>query len=359
MTKTLVQTRNLFIDTEETLIGECRDVTINLPQDVMSCNQNQEIRVTLQAFNMRKSWYSVNQYNVTFFVLGANSAGNLGKFGRVKIPNGNYQSFTDSKHGLALAIKTSLEVVLKDPDIFNITTPSTNVSWNNVTNKFSIVFNTSGGTDVLNMKFVTFTINNFESGNSLVQQIIGVNTISAFQDNYELMGGCNEQRNIVSSYADLQKMFTTDLSGSTYTMTGEYIASLATEEAIYVRTDLNSTSYQTAGFDTGSLFPYVVNSQILAKIPITQASFAFQSSSNNDNDTLEEYQFEANCPIIQFTDNGNNLYSVMLKNKQVSSVRLYITDSYGRLIPEISKKQIKCSALHFTCCLRVDIFNVV
>ena len=359
--KQIVATRNLFVDTEETIIGECRDVTINLPQDVISCEENQSIRVTLQSFNMRKAWYRVNEYNDTFYILGADANGNLGTVGKVKIPNGNYESFTDTRFGLIVAIQTALNTTLVND--FGITAPNTAVAWNKVTNKITMTFQSPQTEQILNLKVVTFTINNYQAGGTgIVQQIIGFDVLTAFQDNYELMGGCNEQRNEVASYSDLTDMFSVSTTFAnnvyTYTMAGYYNASLFTEEAVYVRSNLNSTSFQTAGFDTGGLFPYVVNSQILAKIPIPNPNFAYQSAYDiTAAKVAEEYNYEANCPLIQFTDNGNSIYSVMLLNKKVASVRLFITDSYGRLIPAISEQQIGCSALHFTCSLRVDVFE--
>ena len=353
--KQIVQTRNLFIDTEETLIGESRDVTINLPQDLMSCAQSQSLRVTLQSFNMRKSWYGVNKYNDSFYIVGEDSATNNIIAGKVQILNGNYQSFTEPTSGLCEAIEIAVSNTLKEA--FGVTAIPT-VEWDDVTNLLTVEFDTTGATpsEVANLKFVSFTINNYQSAsNGIVQQIIGFDPLSAFQDNYELMGGCNEQRNDVSSFENLRSMFAvakTAGNNPKYTMTGFYNASLTTEEAIYVRSDLNSTSYQTAGFDTGSLFPYVVNSQILAKIPIQNPQYAYQKGNKE-----ESFEYEANCSLIDFTDNGNSIYSVMLNNKRVSSIRLFVTDSYGRLIPEISAEQIGCSALHFTCSLRVDVFE--
>ena len=47
------------------------------------------------------------------------------------------------------------------------------------------------------------------------------------------------------------------------------------------------------------------------------------------------------------------LFSINLLGKKISSLRLYITDSYGRLIPEVSVEQLKCSGIAFACSFKV------
>lgn len=375
----LVETRNLFVNTEETLVGECRNVTINFPQYVMQCQENQRMRLTLNSFSMRKNWYSLNKYNTVFYVVAKSSTGTV-VHNRVVIPQGNYQSFTDTTYGLSVAIKTALDTVLKAAP-FSITTPNTNVSWNFVTNKFQITYATTGATanDLASMKLVSFTIPDYTStGGSLVQKIIGANTGDAFQDNFEIMGGCNHEQNVVpgaddgEQYDNLRSMFKITITGGTaanpeYQMDGVYNASLNSEEAIYLRTDLNSTSFQTSGFDNDSqLFPYVVNSAILAKIPLNNplSVFVQESGTSIDNQgtpvtttSSGEYRYERPYELVQFTDNGNNLYSIILLAKKINSMRLFVTDSYGRLLPEISTEQINCDAMNFTASLRIDVFQ--
>jgi hypothetical protein len=378
----LIETRNLFVNTEQTLIGECRNVGLNLPQYLLQCAENQRMRLTLNSFSMRKNWYAINKYNNTFFVVfKSNDLVPIVTYSKVTIPQGNYQSFTDQTYGLAKAIEDALDSVLKTQ--FLITTPNTSVTWNYVTNKFTISFATTGATagKLAFCKLVTFTIPDYSQAtipSSLIQEIIGSDVIASFQDNFEIMGGCNEERNTLEPLGnarDLQfdglvAMFDVASTGGnnpTYTMTSFYNASLNSEEAIYLRTDLNSTSFQTSGFDSGSqLFPYIVNSQILAKIPLNNAISVFvqeSGSSVTDEGTpvtstsTADYRYERPYELVQYTDNGNNIYSIILLSKKINSMRLFVTDSYGRLLPEISQQQINCDGMNFTASLRVDVFQ--
>jgi len=372
----LVETRNLFVNTEQTLIGECRNVTLNLPQYLMQCNENQKMRVTLNSFSMRKNWYSLNKFNNIFYVV-AKSTTNVVISSRVVIPQGNYQSFTDTTYGLSQAIATALSTVLKAAP-FSVTNDAT-VVWDFVTNKLKIVIDTTGATAnaLSEVKLVSFTVPDYTSvTGTLIQTMIGSNTIDAYQDNFEIMGGCNEERNEIpgtteaDQFDNLVSMFSIASTGGanpTFTMEGFYNASLNSEEAIYLRTDLNSTAFQTSGFDSGALlFPQVVNSQVFAKIPLNNpvAYYVQENGSSVDNATppitstsIADYRYEKGYELIQYTDNGNNIYSILLLSKKVNSFRLFVTDSYGRLLPEISQNQIDCDGMNFTCSIRVDVFQ--
>ena len=350
-----METRNLFVNTEQTLIGECRNVTINLPQYLMSCDETERMRLTLQTFTMRKNWYNLNKYNTIFYVVAKSSTGTVISK-RVAIPEGNYQSFSDSTYGFCGFVQLAVDTVLKAAP-FSIVTPNTLCNWNPVTNILGISFDTTGAVanSIAECKLVTFTIPAYTP---------------AFQDNHEIMGGCNHENQDANTFEDLTSMMNIATSGTaanpTYVFSGFYNATLSSEENLYVRTDLNSTSFQTAGFDTdANLYPYVVNSQILAKIPIPNPEFTYvqEYSTSYDNTpavtgtNIGDYRYERPFQIIEYTDNGNNMFSILLVAKKITSMRLFITDSYGRLIPEISLHQIRCDAMNFTTTLRVDVYK--
>jgi hypothetical protein len=360
----LIATRNLFVNSENTLIGDCRDFTINLPQDLASCNEDENLRITLGSFVMRKSWYSVNKYNNKFYIVGTDGfASPTILSGVVEIPEGNYQSFNDITYGLCPAIKTKVDAVLLAT--FGITNKST-VSWDFVNNKISISWTVqaSGSNSTFDMKIVVFTLKDYNANSpQLLKDIIGTDYISAFQDTQELLGGCNNDDGSVDTFDKLKNCLGLTKTGTapefTYSFTGYYVASLNTEEAIYLRTDLNSSAFQTAGFDAGSsLYPYVVNSQILAKIPLNNLPMYYTQAVNNADPPVvqERYLYEKPYDLITYVDNGNNLFSVMLPNKKLNSIRLYLTDSYGRLLPG-GLEQIACDAMNFTATLRIDVLG--
>ena len=66
----IVNSYNLFIDTERNLSQDSTGDNIFLPlgQTPITCGSNEFIRLTLQEFNMLRSWNNVNRLNSKFVV---------------------------------------------------------------------------------------------------------------------------------------------------------------------------------------------------------------------------------------------------------------------------------------------------
>lgn len=359
---TLIATRNLFVNSDDPEVGECRDVTYNLPQGLVMCNENQHMRITLNAFTMRNSWYRVNQYNNTFFLLAKYTeastyhsvrctyggtaplppAGSDGALGwpavspatvagvgavvswkpdsvgstsgvlvfsksagvapatgqvlthvngstytvnadnaasrvngfRIRIPPANYTSF----EALCNAIEAQLQLIPTEA-LGGTSFPYQCVNWDSETNLIKIV--PKQGPNAPDLKFVCYTINPYVANRqSLVTQMVRSKKFEAFQNSYELVGGCFQKTTTTGTFEEqfdaTRSLFVISTSKQ---HTSSYNATLQTEENIYLRTNLHSTSYQSAGFDTGaSRYPQIVSSRILAKIPLNNPQFAVQKS---------------------------------------------------------------------------------
>ena len=196
----------------------------------------------------------------------------------------------------------------------------------------------------------------------------------AFQSTFEVLGGCYEDRGTIpgadasAQFDNLRSMMQVTTIGDVHTCEAFYPATLQSEENVYLRTDIGSTAFQSAGFDTG-VQRNVASSQILAKIPLNNPTFAAVNEWYIEKATIgadpqpahsaveRVYMYERPFEVIYFTDNGNNEYSVMLSSKKTSHIRLFVTDKFGRLIPSVSQQQIDCGGLSFTASLRIDIFE--
>lgn len=193
----------------------------------------------------------------------------------------------------------------------------------------------------------------------------------SFQSTFEVLGGCYEDRGSIpgvdasAQFDNMHGLFEVVqdiVNTEQYTCDGFYPATLQSEENIYLRTDVNSTAFQTPGFDTG-LQTNVASSQILAKIPLNNPTFAavnemYIEPQPHPHSAVERvYLYERPFEVVYFSDNGNNEYSIMLNSKKVSHMRLFVTDKFGRLIPAVSEQQIRCGGLSFTASLRIDIFE--
>jgi hypothetical protein len=361
----VIQTKNFFVNSENPPPNsECRDVVISIPQGVISCNQNEHLRVTLGAFSMRQSFYTINKYNNVFYLVVLDKNTDAVSSVKITIPEGNYQAF-DPQLTTILDLETVQAFVALG---FALTTPP-KWNYNILTGKLQLIVTTAGaGAGTLaDMKLVSFTIKDFTAaGGTLAQTITGNDKLGAFQDSHEILGGCRETRNIIpgatplDQFNNLKSLFSVTRTGAalpanptSFSNSGYYEASLSTKENIYLRTDLQSNNVQTSGFDTGSSgYPFVVNSQILAKIPFGNQPSVFVK------DTAAppvNYYYQSGYNLINYIDNGNDLYSMRLSSKNITSLRLTLTDGLGRLIPEQSAEQISCSALYFTATIRIDV----
>ena len=360
MPKEIVETRNLFTDSAEVISGNCRDFSMNLPQGVLRCNPDQSMRITLNTFSMFKNFYDINKYNSVFYVIGADrTTGAYDWSAPVVIENGDYQGFTGEQYGLAIKVQDAITAAILAGS--GTAVSGVVVDWNRLNRLMTITIDQKNHATT-KFYLTSFTIANYDPGaTGIIPTIIADDEVNAFQSTHIIMGGCHEQRNDVATVADLTPMYNrlSDAGGGDVKFVGFYNANLRSETNIYLRTDLQSTSFQTANFDVGdNLFPYIVNSNILAKIPIPPNRFAYVEEYNKTQDQITNvYDYESDCETISFMDNGNNVFSILMASKGVGSLRLYITDSFGRILPEISEQQIICSALPFTSSLRVDVFQ--
>jgi len=187
----------------------------------------------------------------------------------------------------------------------------------------------------------------------------------SFQSTFEILGGCYEDRSSVpgntlgEQFNNLKSMFAdvTSPGSAIIGMQGTSPASLQSEENLYLRTDLNSTGYQTPGFDTG-LQRNVASSLILAKIPLNNPTFAGtrEFTAANPPALSAQYAYQRPYEVIYYADNGNNAYSILLSSKKESQIRLFVTDKFGRLIAA-NDEQVKCGLMSFTATLRIDTFE--
>lgn len=365
----VIQTKNFFVNSENPPPNsECRDVVISIPQGVISCNQNEHLRVTLGAFSMRQSFYTVNKYNNVFYLVVLNDSTGTVTSTQITIPEGNYQSFDPQLTSVLDVATAQAFVTLGFTGGTALTTPP-KWEYNILTGRLQLIVTTAGaGANTLsNMKLVSFTIKDYNAGSgTLTQTIIGNDSLSAFQDSHEILGGCRETRNIIpgatpkDQFNNLKSLFNVSRTGAglpanptSFDLLGYYQASLSTKENVYLRTDLQSNNVQTSGFDTGSSgYPFVVNSQILAKIPFGNQPATFVKDTET---TPINYYYQSGYNLINYIDNGNSLYSMRLSSKNITSLRLTLTDGLGRLLPEQSREQISCNALYFTATIRIDV----
>ena len=296
--------RLIFIDSEVNTVGNKAKAKINIPNHPFSVCCDDRMRLTLLSFDMRRSWYSVNQTNNVFYIRDPDAD----TYDEVAIAPGSYAAFAD----LAAAIQTALRATTVGTT--QLTTAT--CTYDDTTRKF--VFTLVGAPT--NAFLVTFQV---KEGT----RPAGVSADGFFQDSHELLG-------IIPSRTDTPVNGTG--SSGPGAQTAPFPAALNTLEAIYLRTNLMSGNYQTFGHerylpDQNGL----TETQIFARIPLNRACFD---------------------PIFEFVtyEDSNDLFQLNLQQKHLDSLELYVTDDKGRLLAEVDPRQADLGLMSFKCVLRWD-----
>jgi hypothetical protein len=428
----IVAERNLFVNTSSVPVGNGIDVSINLPQGYMDCTFGEQMRVTLSSFLMEKKFYDVNETNNTFFVVARPRDEEVRHMVPIPItiPKGNYRAFggyqlTDKnkvyydENSLCYAILLQLETAfgvtwnattqtyedIVDEGLYEIggVIPTgiqrnfLKVEYDNITGLITITFDPAAlgaGAEInprdnLTSGPFTFYFFSFELSqmpiNNIASDILAGQTQFSFLDTHELLGGCSVQSTkflqsppALSDLDTMTKLFNVQEVISPGVLTGGFIAtglfqaSLKTLEAVYVRTNLSSSNFQTASFDSGgNLYPFVISSDILAKIPVMTETIPTASKSYvpivaaveppappvvNATMTFGSSDlFTFPAEYISFIDQGGHTFSMMLNTNHVSNIRIFLTDDKGRILPHESEEQKKCNELYFTATLKVQV----
>ena len=311
----------LYIDSEINTIGNQGKAKVILPNNPFTVYGSEQMRLTLLAFEMKRSWYNINPSNNEFYLYSATS----NAFFDVIIEPGMYDSFdggtlpTIGKRGLGHAIKEALDVTVSAMN----TVLSSSITVSLVTydeNLRAFEFDLSGTGLPADVQVVCF---HCKSGTIPA----GVTPSGFFSDSYEIIGGIptRDVTQIVPAFTKSSNSFESPLP-----------ASLNSLEAIYLRCDLQTSNFQTAGFsqelpDRNTM----TETNILARIPLQRACF----------DPIFEY--------VQFEDT-NDLFQLRLRQKTLGSLTLDLTDDKGRRLAEVDPRQADLGLMSFKATLRWD-----
>lgn len=332
MATEVVNSYNIFVDSERWVTASSNGDSIDLPlsQTPISCASNQYIRLTLQSFSMYKSWTNVNADNKTYrltcddvFPAGTNVALS-GK--AISLNEQNYSNYYELALDFANSLATELTAytgVAATTDLTSVS-PDNNVTLEGTSNNV-ISF------DITMASPVAWT-------NPVILQMF-----VADGDIFELLGG-NRIRDPANLATPSVQVIATGGS-SKVTVNCYYNAQLSTQQNVYLRTDTASSNIQTASFNAKNTDEQgqsnLSSSSILAKIPI-------------DNE------------FANFTTGSQMEYFLSLSTKNLTFMRLYITDSHNRPIPQYNNKantgtqqggtqQNVLGNRSFECVVKVDI----
>ena len=317
---TVVQSYNIFLDTERNISADSTgdDIALPLGQSPIVAGTDQFIRLTLTEFSMSKSFHDVNALNNTFSIRDA------GGVQIVTLPPSNYSS--DFK-------------LFSDPTGFQdpIKTALTNLKGGGVSATTFVLNNPTGASNDNNILSFTITYS-AAHGYATDADVPKIQSYVSQGRSYTILGG----KRIVSD-ADTTTATITGVRGDStgadlttkITYTGFYDATYFTSSHMYVRINEQNSNLGTSSLNSkreDTQRTQMSSTKVIGIIPIDTRYARYVASSEN----------------VFFTD---------IQAKQVAQMRVSITDALGNKFPLINPQQDTLGNRHFTAVIRVDIYQ--
>ena len=312
--------KNIFIDTEQYHSVDNK-VTLLFPSQTLVVPQGFGMKLSLQQFTMKKSFYNINKYNNTFYLY--NSTTNA--YTEIVIAEGDYYTF-----GSTGTDANSLCKAIQDA-ITNASIGANTVSYNVNTRKLSIASAAFSSTNYLVCFQVPPSRQNFIPANTTPNGL--------FSDVAEILGARSNQQELTSSYVPFPAF---ELNSTTFT--SFYPASLYSMENIRLILNLGSSNLETPNMDANSSTSICLASQTFATIPL-------HNGGSFDGLNLIEPS------IILFEDDGDELFSIKLQQNHIDSCNFSLVDGKGRPIDEVGKDQYKNGELNYQMVIRYEIIE--
>ena len=327
----IIKSYNLWVDTDAAnLAGQQKgdEYNIALGNQSIEADTGQYIRITLNNFNMYKTWTSVNTNNDTFHIINQTSLAET----PVKIENKNYRNLHDLTYNIAQ------QVVALMPTITGVTGTFT------PTNYTPDIISTIPGT--------TDNILSFDISCSSLSGPLPELQLQAWETDgeaYALMGGDR------SASGSNVPTWDISLNADVYHFQGFYPAQRSTTPYVYLRSrTLSNFSVETSSLSE----PYsgnpptsdITTSQILAKIQVGTEMATYNSNYGGDY-FINIYNRHINAIALRLTDEHNRPLGRKL-SEFTGTATGAINPATGEYY---SNKQSTLGNLQFSAVLRVDI----
>lgn len=312
--------RALFLESGINRNGDGVDASFTANSGELSVQGNDKfLKLTLQTLSLLRNFFTINITNNTFWATNGSPF-----WQEIVIAEGEYPTYVDLGNAISAAIIAA------------------NPAWTNVVtfDPFQRIFKidmTTAGAAWSGYGFVFLC----DPANSHTQPVPSEG-YATFNDSY-LLFGAKPQRDATA----LALYGLDDLGVSpAFIFYSFYPAMLGTMDEIVVRCQTPGVNMSSYGYDvsTGqangnnaSLTP----SNILARIPIRETIFIPATA------------------YTQYIGDGDMTYSMLLGVKNLNLIRIVLTDSRGRSLPQANKDQAKVGNMSFRCSLRLDYMQSV
>jgi hypothetical protein len=298
MSTEVVNSYNIFIDTERDInaTSDGDSIMLSLNQTPITCADNQFIRMTLQSFSMYKSFTNVNPNNNLFRITHAGNATTRTDY-PLYLPALDYSSLNSLATTFATLIADQLAADIGGGITYTIPTAGAT----------ALTPPQSGDTD----NIITFVVN-FSAAHNLTKLLI--RTLVEDGDSFEVLGTNRIRFDDGTPAWDLLNSMSIDYStANSVTFSCLYNAQASSQQNVYLRTDATNTNIQTESFNSGNTDSVGANSM---------------SASNILGRMTIDNEF------VNFVTGTQMEYFITITSKQITHLRLYITDSHGRTIPQ-------------------------
>ena len=304
MGEQIVDSFNLFVDSSRSSqAGSTGDnFKLSLANDIIEAGKGQMIRVSLTDFAMEKPFTDINQHN---------------NYGKINIGNGHIIDFELDHINLPnlQELATQFGDALKTAyDAFEDSQGAPAAAAHLTVDLADV------GKDNRIIVVIKFT----DTTNTPPQFDIQLNS-----DLHLLLGG---------DYSDttFDSLTVTPLAANDgFTIESKYPAARHSQHHIYLRTSLTNTNIETAGFGSPGFDPQMDtdHSSILGRIPLQDEVIFYEAQTGRE-------------------------YFLNLRQKNVSFMKLYLTDEHNRALPLFAGQNAHKGTCRFTATLRIDVVQV-
>ena len=304
------ESKLIFIDSSVNTHGDKTKVIV--PSHPFSATGGERMALTLVSFAMRRNWYNVNPTNNTFYVYVSNT------HHEVRITPGVYSTFAT----LAAAIQDALTTTIAN--VAEISAVA--VNHGATTRLFNVVFTMAPAHVNTQVEVRCFAI----KGGLLPA---GVSVQGGFNDSHELLGA-RPIRSTTDTFNSLLQ------PGALNTLVSTYPASLNTLDAIYLHINsIETGNFMSTGHESHAADSLrLIESSLFARIPFDDSTFT------------EAHE------VVQFEDNGGDMYQSLLSRKSLDTLDIRVTDARGRSLANVDPTQADSGLMAFRMVLRWDLF---
>ncbi len=309
--------KNIFIDTEQ-YHDSTNSVQLLFPSQTLVVPQGYGMKLSLQQFFMKKSFYNINSYNSEFYIYNKTNK----TYRAVNLTHGDYHVFgEDETTNYSLCKNISDALGNLSPPI-NVTT----IRYDFNTRKITI-----NSSDLnVNNYIVFFQV----PPERQIKIPASVTANGFFSDTAEIFGGIANQQDPADGDPVEGLKIAANLS------TSFYPASLYSMECLRININLGNTNLQTPNMEANSSTSVCVPTQAFATIPL---------------DTIKDNAQDKG--LIVFQDSGDEMFSLKLQQSHIDNAILSIVDNKGRPLEEVNTNQYKNGMLSYNMVIRFEIIE--